>query len=112
MYSTAWNRKDDEMMCGLTAEAARKRTQREQEIEFFYERYDMANHTCSSIISVLDMDKEQIKRLHDAVRAVRKWENRGENYARVLPKTTQDQLERFVFGDQSTPFEFNNIDIM
>lgn len=58
--------------------------------------YAAQNATCA-VMDVLDMDKEQRKRLYIAARAVIRWRIKT-SYAFLIPDNMKQQLEKFIFS--------------
>lgn len=58
--------------------------------------YAAQNATCA-VMDVLEMDKEQRKRLYIAARAVKCWRIRT-NYERLIPDVMKEQIKNYIFS--------------
>ena len=58
--------------------------------------YAAQNATCT-VMDVLDMDKEQRKRLYMAARAVKHWKIRT-NYECLIPDVMKAQIKNYIFS--------------
>lgn len=72
----------------------RTRNERLREIHNYYMQEEYA---VSTLIDILDMDREQIERLYIATRAVKKWQIKT-HYEKVISCSLGGQLERFIFS--------------
>ena len=62
-----------------------------------YHYYMQEEYAVSTLIDILDMDREQIERLYIATRAVKKWQIKT-HYEKVISCSLGEQLERFIFS--------------
>lgn len=68
---------------------------RRERLEYCHNYYDREQSAVWAVTEVLDFDKEQLKRLYIAARAVRRWRVRT-NYERLIPDSMAEQIEKFI----------------
>lgn len=76
--------------------AAHIRTRNER-LREIYNYYMQEEHAVTTMINILDMDREQIERLYIATKAVKKWQIKT-HYEKVISRNMGEQLERFIFS--------------
>ena len=76
--------------------------ERKENLEYARQRCDRAEDAVQAVAEIFRLNKDQVKRLYIAGRAIKKWRIRTE-WAQFLSDEMQKQIKYFIFGDLPAP---------